>query len=119
MEDIPRLVKQFADNVAAQTEAIYRANSKLGNRHAKKYASAFQLLRSFGDDGRDALASLFTDPRPDARVAAAAFLLRHRTDEALSVLEEESGKPGLISFGAEQAIERWRDGTWALDPVDP
>ncbi len=27
-----------------------------------------------GDDGRDALASLFTDPRPDVRVAAAAFL---------------------------------------------
>ncbi len=118
MKELDRLVKEFADNVASQAEAIGRADSTLGNRHARKYLFAFNMLRAYGDEGRNALAGLFTDPRPEVRVTAAGFLLRHCTGEALKVLKSEIGKPGFTSFEAEQVIEKWNDGTWALDPED-
>lgn|GEM_PF-3435773 len=47
---------------------------------------------------------------------AAAHLLRYRTDEAKAVLEEAAKGQGLIPFGAQQALKRWEEGTWALDP---
>ncbi|WP_370452626.1 hypothetical protein [Corallococcus sp. CA054B] len=47
---------------------------------------------------------------------AAAFLLRYRTEDARSVLEEAAQGEGLIPFGAQQVLQRWAEGTWALDP---
>jgi hypothetical protein len=47
---------------------------------------------------------------------AAAHLLRYRTAEAKAVLEEVAKGEGLVSFKAEQALKRWEEGTWALDP---
>ncbi len=47
---------------------------------------------------------------------AAVYLLRHRTDEAVAVLEQVARGQGLIAFEAGQALERWKEGTWALDP---
>ncbi|WNG56896.1 DUF2019 domain-containing protein [Archangium gephyra] len=110
------LVEQFAQNVAAQTDAIWRGDAKTGNKHAKKYGAAFDKLRTHGDAGRDALALLFKHPRPDVRVMAAAHLLRYRTAEAKTVLEEVAKGEGLVSFKAGQALKRWEEGTWALDP---
>jgi hypothetical protein len=118
MTTIDRLVQQFAENVALQTDAIWRGNSSGGNRYAKRYIKAFAELRKLGDRGRDALLPLFQYPRPDVRVAAAACLLRHREAEARAVLEEAARGKGLVAFEAEQALERWNEGTWNLDPPD-
>jgi hypothetical protein len=52
----------------------------------------------------------------DVRAMAAAYLLRHRTAEAKAVLEEVSKEGGLAAFGASEALKRWEEGTWALDP---
>lgn len=52
----------------------------------------------------------------DVRVMAAAHLLRYRTAEARAVLEEAAKGTGLVPFGAQQALKRWEEGTWALDP---
>jgi hypothetical protein len=81
------LVQEFAEHVAAQTDAIWRGDAKSGNKHARKHAAAFARLRAHGDAGRDALLVLFKHPRMDVRVMAAAVLLRHRTAEAKAVLE--------------------------------
>jgi hypothetical protein len=113
---LEELVEQFAEHVAAQTDAIWLGDAKTGNKHARKYGTAFDKLRAHGDAGRDALAALFTHPRMDVRVAAAA-LLRHRTVEAKAVLEEAAKGEGLVPFKAEQALKRWEEGTWALDPA--
>jgi hypothetical protein len=110
------LVEQFAQNVAAQTDAIWRGDAKTGNKHARKYIAAFDKLRAHGNAGRDALTALFTHPRMDVRVMAAAVLLRHRTTEAKAVLEEAAKGEGLVPFKAQQALMRWEEGTWALDP---
>ena len=116
--EFENIVQDFAHHVQAQTEATWRGDSKTGNKHAKKAIAAFMKLRSSGDAGRDALAVLFSHPRMDVRVMAAVFLLRHRTAEAKAVLEEAAKGQGLVPFGASEALKRWEEGTWALDPAE-
>jgi hypothetical protein len=118
MVTIEELVERFATGVANQTDAIWRGDSKTGNKFAKQYMTAFEKLRAFGDAGRDALATLFTHPRPDVRMAAASYLLRYRTIEATAILQELSQGDGLISFEAAQVLNYWKEGTWSLDPPD-
>jgi hypothetical protein len=110
------LVEEFATHVAAQTDAIWRGDSTTGNKHAKRYMAAFEKLRKIGNQGRDALAVLFEHERPDVRVMAAAFLLRHRTDQAKAVLKKAAAGKGMVSFGASECLKRWAEGTWQLDP---
>ncbi|NVB83320.1 MAG: HEAT repeat domain-containing protein [Kofleriaceae bacterium] len=114
--DPTKLVVQFAEDVVLQTDAIWRGDHKTGNKHAKRYIATFQKLRTMGDVGRDALAALLVHERPDVRVMAAAFLLRHRTPDALDVLRDAARGSGGAAFGASEAIKRWEEGTWALDP---
>ncbi len=116
MTKLEKLVETFAENVAAQTDEIAHGSASKGNRHAKRYIAAFDKLCGHGDAGRDALAALFTHPRSDVRVMAAAFLLRHRTGEARAVLEEAAKGAGLPALEAQMALKRWDEGTWALDP---
>lgn len=116
MKTAEDLVAEFAANVAAQTDAIWAGDARTGNKHAKRYIGAFEQLRKLGDPGRDALATLFQHERPDVRVGAASFLLRHRTEEAKAVLWREATGKGLVSFEASQCLKRWAEGTWALDP---
>ncbi len=116
MKTLETLVEEFARHAQAQTEALWNGDARTGNKHAKKCLAAFQKLAAHGDPGRDALARLFTHPRMDVRTLAAAFLLRHKTLEARAVLEEAAKGEGLIPFEASQALKRWDEGTWALDP---
>lgn len=112
------LVNTFAENVAAQDQAIRDGEHRQGNRCAKAYLRAFQDLRARGDDGREALAGLLDDQREPVRAMAAAFLLRYRTSRAEAVLREIAAGTGMTAFGAQEALKRWREGSWALDPPD-
>lgn len=114
--NLDELVKEFADCVAAQSEAIAKRDPNTGNKFAKRFIVAFEQLRAHGDSGRDALATLFADNRPDIRVMAAAYLLRHSGNRARAVLEAEAKGTDIVAFGAAQALQRWNEGTWALDP---
>jgi hypothetical protein len=113
---IEQLVEEFAENVAAQTDAIWKGDARTGNKHANRYIAAFKKLRAHGDSGREALARLFTHPRMDVRTASATYLLRYKTEEAKAVLEEAANGEGLIPFGAQEALKRWAEGVWSLDP---
>lgn len=113
---LEELVEQFAQNVVAQNVAISRGDARTGNQHARKYGAAVDQLLARGNAGRDALSVLLKHERMDVRVMAAAHLLRYRTDEAKAVLEEAAKGQGLVPFGAQQALNRWEEGTWALDP---
>jgi hypothetical protein len=110
------LVKEFADCVVAQSQAMAKADPNLGNKFARHYMAAFEQLRSRGDEARQALAVLLRDSRADVRVMAAAYLLRYKHDQAKSVLEADAKGVGLVAFGAAQALQRWKEGAWALDP---
>jgi Domain of unknown function (DUF2019) len=113
---LEKLVETCALHAAAQTDAIWKGDAKTGNKHATQVNKAFDKLCAHGGAGRDALAALFTHPRMDVRVKAAAFLFRHRTEEAKAVLSEAAQEEGLVSFAASEALKRWEEGTWALDP---
>lgn len=115
---IDDLVREFASGVSSQTDAMRFGDSTTGNKHAKRYLAAFEALRRIGDEGRDALAALMAArERSDVRGMAAAFLLRHRHDEARRVLEELSRGRGFDALEAGQALQRWDDKTWQLDPA--
>jgi hypothetical protein len=113
---LEKLVEKFAHHAAEQTDSIFRGDAKAGNKHADQLIAAFDELCAHGNAGRDALTALFTHPRMDVRVKAAAFLLRHRTEEAKAVLREAADGEGLAAFSASEALKRWEEGTWALDP---
>ncbi|QSQ25338.1 DUF2019 domain-containing protein [Pyxidicoccus parkwayensis] len=109
-------VKQSAENVEGQTDAVFTPGADPEDKHGELCIASFKELRTYGDMGREALATLSTHPRADVRTAAAAFLLRYRTTEAKAILEEVAKGEGFITFGAGQALKRWEEGTWALDP---
>ncbi len=110
------LVEDFAENVRAQNIAIGQGDSAKGNKHAKRYLSAFQKLRAMGDQGREALSLLLNDDRPDVRAMAACFLLRYKNSESMEVLRQVSKMKNLVGFGARECIKRWNEGNWSLDP---
>lgn len=116
MTELEQLVAEFAENVAAQTDSIWRGDAKTGNKHARRYIAAFGKLTAHGDAGREALTVLFKHPRMDVRVSAAAYLLRYRTAEARAILEEAATGEGLVPFEASLVLKNWDNGTWALDP---
>jgi hypothetical protein len=112
---LDELVAEFAQSVREQTEAIARGDAKLGNQYADRYVRAWERLRQPGNEGRDALARLLNDDRRDVQVAAAAYLLKYRTDDAKRVLQELAKGTGLAAFEASQALQRWEEGDWHLD----
>ena len=116
MTPLDQLVKEFGDCVSAQSKHIEQGDADTGNTYTQRYLSAFQKLRSHGDAGREALCALLEDKRTDVRVMAASFLLRYSEEKAKAVLAAACSGTGLIAFGAQQALGRWEDGTWALDP---
>ena len=118
MTEIEELVAEFSENVAAQTDSIWRGDAKTGNKHARRYIAAFDKLTAHGDAGRDALTVLFKHPRMDVRVSAAAYLLRYRTAEARAILEAAATGEGLVPFEASLVLKNWESGTWALDPAE-
>ena len=115
MKTVDDLAQEFADNVAAQTDAIVNGDAKKGNKHARYYIEIFEQLKAIGDIGRDALLPLLEHERADVRITAAAFLLRYRTQEAKSVLEKEAKGQGMPAFEASECLKRWEEGTWQLD----
>lgn len=113
--DLNGLAEEFARNVAAQTDAIWRGERGGGNKYAKRYIAAVKKLLTQGEAGRDALAALLIHPRMDVRVNAAGFLLGDRPAQALPVLEEAAKGKGMIPFVASCAVKSWHEGTWKLD----
>jgi hypothetical protein len=110
-----RLVRTFADGVRTWSRSRL-CDPDEAARASKAFWDAFDQLRiRYGDRGRDALKALFQNPDPAVRSAAAAFLLRHCTEEALLILEEVAKEKGVAAFDARASLERWKDGTWSLD----
>lgn len=115
-DQVDSLVEKFACAVECQGKCIAVGNYALGNAEAKKYVAAFKNLTQYGDVGRSRLEQLFTHPSADVRVMSASFLLRFSGDKAKIVLKRESKSKGMAAFSAQEALRRWADGSWELDP---
>jgi hypothetical protein len=116
MKCLEELVAKFSNAVRGQDDALRAHDHERGNRLAKEYVQAFEELRRYGNEGRDALAVLLLSEEPSVRVMAASFLLRHKEKEARAVLEEAVREGGMAGFEASQALARWSEGEWNLDP---
>jgi hypothetical protein len=110
------LVRKFAESAIGQTDALESGDSVSGEKHAVACSKTFDALRAQGDSGREALTVLFEHESAAVRTTAAVFLLGYCEGRALAVLEVEAKGDGLPAFVAAQALERWEEGDWDLDP---
>ncbi len=116
---IQNLVEEFARCIVSQREAMQEGKLEEGNRFSNLASEAFKALTSvYGDDGREVLKTLLRHPDPEVQMATAVCLLRYCTQEALKKLRDiaESGT-GHAAAVAPQAIKRWEEGDWHLDPA--
>lgn len=119
MGGFEEIVASFVTGVIGQKEAIAAGDTRLGNMFANQRFRAWDKLRAYGDEGREALVKLLDDERVDVREMAAAYLLRYRTAQATKILQKiATTGEGLAALGAQQCLRRWEEGTWELDPED-
>ncbi|MGH7139339.1 MAG: DUF2019 domain-containing protein [Pirellulales bacterium] len=116
MNRIDNLVDRFAELVLLRSAALKRADSDEANRHSRELATVFRRLASRGDAGRNALGRLFEHESRAVRSTAAAWLLRHKHDDAMRVLRDVALGGDMEAFCAQQCIKRWEEGEWQLDP---
>ncbi len=112
---ITELVKRFAESAIKQDEAIVSGDKRGAKKYGNKIVQYWRAIKEFGNDGKEELSKLFRHNHPSARSAAAACLLKYKTAEALEVLEVIAKMPGLVGFEADEAIKRWKEGTWNLE----
>jgi len=112
--EMQELVEDFVKHEIARDEAITGDD---GVRHATQCHEAFlQLVKKYGDDGREALSVLFDHGDPRIRLIAAVYLLRYKHEESMSVLQELTKEHGMVALGAEQTMKNWETGNWKVDP---
>ncbi len=103
-----KLAEQFADSVIAQNALIFgKHDSKTGNKFARKYNKAAEVLINGGIEGLEAFTQLLKDERAAVRVMAASYLLPYRTNESINVLQQEAKGKGITAFGAFMSLKRW------------
>jgi hypothetical protein len=114
-KSIQELIDVFVAAVIGQHEALANGDWRTGNPLAKKYDAAFRKIIEHGDEGRNALLALIEHPNVAVAEMSAVYSLKYSPDQCLKVLRQLSREPGLVGFGAQQAIQRWEEGAWQLE----
>jgi hypothetical protein len=114
-QTLQELLDTFVESVDGQQMAILQGDWRKGNSLAKRYDAAFRQIIKYGEEGRDALLALTDHPKLAVAEMAAVYSLKHDPERCLEVLRKISNEPGLIGFGAKQAIQRWEEGSWQLE----
>lgn len=103
-----------------QNYYISKGDPKNSNISAHRYIKDYvALIQYYGNQGRDLISKLLYDNDDGVRLMTASFLLRYKTKESIKVLTELSKGTGILSFDANEALKRWKEGNWDLDPLDP
>jgi len=111
---IKKLVKEFEDASKKHYAATTR-NSRYANIQARRINRIFSQIVEIGDDARVELLKLTENENDHVASMAAVYSLKFNPEKSLSALYRVSKKTGLIGFEAEQAIQRWKEGTWQLE----
>jgi hypothetical protein len=85
------------------------------NVQAKRMDQVFHKIIQIGKEAREALLAQVDNEEPAISLAAATFSLKYDSERAKRALEQIANRPGLIGFGAKQALRRWEEGTWNLE----
>lgn len=105
----------FVDAAAQHYEATLEGNWRKTNRCARKVDTAFRHIIEFGNEGRESLLALTDNANLAVAKMAAVYSLKYGTQQALATLRRISQEPGIMGFGAQQAILRWEEGAWQLE----
>jgi hypothetical protein len=115
-QDYKKLVEQFSQAAERMSEAIMKGDWRENNKWAKKQANAFQQIIAIGDIARDELLTLLEHQSLSVVLSAAVFSLKYDTAKSIATLEQIAATDsGIIGFQAEQALQRWKEGSWQLE----
>ncbi len=114
-QEVDKVVSAFAEAAKLHYQAILAGNYKVTNKHAKAIEKAFRKIAAMGPEARQALLDKVDDGDSAVAVMAATFSLKFDTERALNALRRISSDPGLMGLRAQQAIQRWEEGTWQLE----
>ncbi len=113
--NLAKLAEELAHSAIEQDEAILAGDIQASRRYGNRLVSRWQRIQRLGDAAKEELSKFLDHPNASARLAAAAFLLKFKHDEAMAVLRDLAKGEGLVSFSAQECIKRWEEGTWDLD----
>jgi signal transduction histidine kinase len=114
-DSLIELFRRFSFAARAHVEATQDGDQLATNSAARELETCFNEVRNRGCAARDALLDLLDDYELPVALFAAVYSLRYSTQRAMARLRVLSKHPGLIGFGAQQSMERWRQGQWAID----
>jgi hypothetical protein len=112
---IQKLIATFAEEARKHYDATMRGDWRQTNQHAKRIAVTFHAVTDVGNNARDALLRLTEDQDDAVASMAALYSLKYATSKALAALSRISKRSDLLGFEAQQAIQRWHEGTWQLE----
>ena len=114
-KQIDKLIADFVEAARKHHEATMTGNWRETNKQANRIRKAFQGIKRFGEDARQALLAQTENQDPAVASMAATYSLKYSPQQAQTVLQRIAGEPGIIGFEARQALQRWKEGDWHLD----
>ena len=109
------LIEDFNTAAKNHYEASLIGDWRTANKNAAIIRKTVKKLRSFGDEGREALLSLSDSEELSISAMAAVYSLKYAPEKSLSVLNRIAKETSLIGFEAGHAIQGWNEGTWRLE----
>lgn len=98
----------FEQNCVKQEYALYNGDSKLANHCYDKIGEMVSFLRKKHELSQ--LATFYTHPNINVRLAAAAYLLPVDEKQSLKVLKEIAQAKVFESLDAQMTIREWKNG---------
>ncbi len=114
-QDYKKLVEQFAEAAEKSFEAILKGDWRENNKWVKRQVKAFQQITEIGEVAREELLTLLEHENLAIAKSAAAFSLKYATEKSKTTLARISQEPGILGFEAQQALQRWEEGSWQLE----
>ena len=107
-DDVSGLVREWADAVVKQEEAIFRGDTRGVRRHAGRITRSWKKIEALGDPALEEMCRLLEHPDPLVRIDAAVLLRHFKPDRARAVLVELAATDGR----AQRALRSWDSGAW-------
>lgn len=113
---LQELASLYEDAAAAHGQASESGDFRKANSQFRRIDAAWKELRSRGNEGEGAVASLMDSANPHVRGWAASHALESNPQAAEAVLEALSrGPPSIARFNAEMTLKEWRAGNLKFD----
>ncbi len=109
------LITRFAAVAKKHHESTLQGNWREANKHAKSIRELFGEIVAIGEEARRALLEQIDHDDSAVASMAAVYSLKYDTESSLTALRRIAKEPGVVGFGAKQAIMRWEEGEWQLE----